>query len=158
MDLDKAVLRSLNPQYKKKSSLRTCYCPLCKVERKFRYQSKLSAFNYLQVVFISGTLGYLLFPLMKAKVVFMGFIVWMAFETLNKILFRKEIPCPDCGFDATWYRKDVKVARRKVAEYWQQVEQVKDANKAESEIEAVAQDLINHATSQEFEENHSQQF
>lgn len=32
--------------------------------------------------------------------------------------YRKEIPCPHCGFDASWYKKDVKVARRLVAAYW----------------------------------------
>lgn len=45
-------------------------------------------------------------------------MVWMSFELINKMLYRKDIPCPYCGFDATWYRRDVKIAHKKVQEYW----------------------------------------
>lgn len=44
--------------------------------------------------------------------------LWIAFEVVNKILYRKGIPCPYCGFDATWYRRDVKIAHQKVRDYW----------------------------------------
>lgn len=44
----------------------------------------------------------------------------MMIEIANKMLYRKEIPCPYCGFDATWYRRDVTVANQKVKDYWQQ--------------------------------------
>jgi hypothetical protein len=90
------------------------YCPLCRAERKIQYRSQLSPKNYMQIFTISLTLGYLLYPLMQLKVLFLFFFVWIAFEASVKILFRKQVPCPDCGFDATWYRKDVKVAREKV--------------------------------------------
>ena len=39
--------------------------------------------------------------------------------------YRKEIPCPHCGFDASWYKKDVKIARRLVKEFWDKQEDVK---------------------------------
>ena len=69
--------------------------------------------NIASIVLISIT-----FPLMGAKTFFWPFVVWMFFEGIRKILFRREIPCPHCGFDATWYRKDVKVARQQVQEFW----------------------------------------
>lgn len=137
MDLEKAILRSTQGKLNAKAPYTKYYCPLCRVERKFRYKSNLSLMNYLQVLLLSACIGYLLFPIMKAKVVFMLFIVWMTFETINKILFRKEIPCPECGFDATWYRKDVKVARQKVQDFWKQVELNKktESLKKEAKIE-----------------------
>jgi hypothetical protein len=46
------------------------------------------------------------------------FIFWGFFEFFNKSFFRKEIPCPDCGFDATWYKRDVRVAKKLVSTYW----------------------------------------
>jgi hypothetical protein len=45
-------------------------------------------------------------------------MVWGAMEFSLRLLFKKEIPCPHCGFDATWYKKDMKVARQKVKEFW----------------------------------------
>ena len=32
----------------------------------------------------------------------------------------KQISCPHCGFDATWYKRDVKVARQLVKDFWVQ--------------------------------------
>lgn len=75
--------------------------------------------NYLQIILVSGVVTWLLFPLIGEKSLVTVFVVWMAFELINKMLYRKEIPCPYCGFDATWYKRDVKVAHRKVKEYWQ---------------------------------------
>ena len=56
---------------------------------------------------------------MKAKVVFLFFPVWLAFELGNKLLYRKELPCPYCGFDPSWYRRDVTVAKKMVQNFWQ---------------------------------------
>jgi len=56
---------------------------------------------------------------MKERMLFWPVVVWAAFEAIYKIFFRKEIPCPHCGFDATWYKKDVKVSRRLVEEFWE---------------------------------------
>ena len=103
-------------QTKKSKSI--IYCPLCRTERKIQYRSQLTPMNYLQIFTISIAVGYVLFPLMQYKVLFLFFFVWMAFETSVKVLFRKQVPCPDCGFDATWYRRDVKVARLKVKQHF----------------------------------------
>lgn len=59
-----------------------------------------------------------LYPLMELKGIFSFFVVWGAFEAALRVNFRKEVPCPHCGFDASWYKKDVKVARQKVDEFW----------------------------------------
>jgi hypothetical protein len=42
------------------------------------------------------------------------------FELSIRTDFKKQVPCPHCGFDATWYKKDVKVARSVVKEFWDQ--------------------------------------
>lgn len=83
-----------------------------------KYRKNLQGKQYAQLAFTTGILSYGLFPFIGAKAVFAFFILWPSFELLNKTLYRKELPCPHCGFDATWYKKDVKIARRLVKEFW----------------------------------------
>ena len=59
-----------------------------------------------------------MYPFLGLRSVVVFFLVWGVMEFSKRILFKKEIPCPHCGFDATWYKKDVKVARQKVKEFW----------------------------------------
>jgi rubredoxin len=94
------------------------FCPLCRTPRQLKYRSDLSKFNYLQILVVSAMMIYFLFDFIGVKSLLVVFFNWIFFEATNKFLFRKNIPCPDCGFDATWYKKDVKMAKRKVAEFW----------------------------------------
>lgn len=57
------------------------------------------------------------FSFFEFKVVGVPFLVWLAFESIHKSYYRRDLVCPFCGFDPTWYRKDVKLARRKVEEF-----------------------------------------
>lgn len=54
---------------------------------------------------------------------------------MNKILYRRELPCPHCGFDPTWYKKDIKLARRKIAEFFE-----KQAPTEKREVEEVMEE------------------
>jgi hypothetical protein len=56
----------------------------------------------------------------------------MGFEGIRRMLFSRQVPCPHCGFDASWYKRDVKVARRLVGEFWgdKQSEKDKESGKA----------------------------
>jgi hypothetical protein len=47
-------------------------------------------------------------------------VVWIIFETIHKALYRKELSCPFCGFDPTWYKKDIKLARKRVEDFIKQ--------------------------------------
>ena len=74
---------------------------------------------------------------------------------INKLLYRKEIACPYCGFDATWYRRDVKKANELVKDFWlknyptlvnpPQVEEIEtnSANIHSNKNEAGSQNVIN---------------
>lgn len=104
--------------YKLKNPSYNCFCPLCRTERQMKYRKNLSWVQYAQLIFASAVATYFLFPVMKEKSVFLFFILWPTLEITNKILYRKELSCPYCGFDATWYRRDVKIARRKVQDFW----------------------------------------
>jgi hypothetical protein len=63
-------------------------------------------------------INLLIFPFTGFKGGFFIFLVWGGFEFIKRSLFKKEIPCPHCGFDASWYKRDIKVARKLVQEYW----------------------------------------
>lgn len=95
-------------------------CALCGTKRELRYNKNLTLLNYFQILLTSSALIYLLFPYFSYKALYILFIVWLVFEISIKLLYRRDIPCKNCGFDATWYKRDVKLARKKVEEFWSQ--------------------------------------
>jgi len=110
--LERRIFKAKNPSM-------TFLCPLCRTERAFHYRPRLSVLNYGQIVLLTVATIWLTFPIFQWKSFFFFFIYWTVFEAMVRLLFRKEIPCPHCGFDASWYKRDVKVARKKVEEFWQ---------------------------------------
>jgi len=94
------------------------YCPLCGTQRAITAKPHLSALNYLQMTLITVAITACLYPFMEWKGIFSFFFVWAVFEGAFRLNFRKEVPCPHCGFDASWYKKDVTVAREKVDQFW----------------------------------------
>ena len=104
--------------YKHKNPSMEFFCPLCSSKRVFNSTPRLSAKNFFQLSLSSLIAGAALYPLMGARSSFVFFIFWALFEAGIRMNFRKEIPCPHCGFDASWYKKDIKVARRLVEEFW----------------------------------------
>lgn len=106
--------------YKHKKPTMRFFCPLCGTERAFNYRPRLTRKNYLQVAVTGLFLTVLTYPIIKAAAFCSIFFVLGVAEFAVRTLFRKEIPCPHCGFDASWYKRDVKMARKKVKEFWQE--------------------------------------
>ncbi len=94
------------------------FCPLCRTGRAITVHYKLTVLHCAQIVAVATVFTALLWPLMGARSLFSFFLVWIAFEGTLRLLWRKEVPCPHCGFDASWYKKNVKIARKKVEEFW----------------------------------------
>ncbi len=132
------------------------FCPLCGTKRAVVTNPHLSAMNYLQISLITMLLTASLFPVMGFKGVFSLFFVWAAFESVLRLNFRKEVPCPHCGFDASWYKKDVKVARAKVDEFWKANSKVQPGHSSvlESSVKGDDSELLTGVASQgsEFEQ------
>jgi len=112
--------------YKLKNPRMEFFCPLCRTKRGFSCSPRLSKKNYLQVFFLSLILTLALYPFLGVRAGVVLFLVWGAMEFSLRVLFKKEIPCPHCGFDATWYKKDVRVARQKVKEFWEGKKPISD--------------------------------
>jgi hypothetical protein len=72
---------------------------------------------------------------MSFRAGFVFFIYWFGFEATVRLLFKKDLPCPHCGFDASWYKRDVRVTRQKVEEFWQ----AKQVDNQESSLESSAE-------------------
>ena len=106
--------------FKIKNPATKFYCPLCRTERAFIYHPHLSSKHYVQIFMTSVILVLLTFPIMGYGSFASFFLVWGIFEMAVRLLFRQEVPCPHCGFDASWYKRDVKVAKRRVQEFWAQ--------------------------------------
>ncbi len=104
--------------YRYKNPAKAFYCPLCRTERAVTISPRLTTRNYLQIFLTSIILSSALFPLMGVRSFFTFFLVWAIFEIAVRTDFKKQVPCPHCGFDATWYKKDVKVARQLVKDFW----------------------------------------
>ncbi len=110
----------MNLTAKKKSSKTECFCALCRSPRVIRYSRRLQQRQYLQIL----TLGFVLTAATSQWFAWKGLfalpLIWAIFESIHKSLYRKDLKCPYCGFDPTWYKKDVKLARRKVEEFLKQ--------------------------------------
>ncbi|MCT4641628.1 MAG: hypothetical protein N4A33_04970 [Bacteriovoracaceae bacterium] len=103
---------------KSQVKLSSFLCALCGVSRSMKYSKNLSRLNYLQILVLSAVTIYSFWAIIGPKVIFSLFVYWIGFEVINKVLYRKEIPCPHCGFDATWYKRDVTIAKQKVEQFW----------------------------------------
>ena len=103
--------------YKVKNPKKKFFCALCKSPRELRYQRTLSSRNHFQLTVLIVCLAWPSYEMLGPRSLFVLPIVYMIAEVANKILYRKNLPCPFCGFDATWYRRDVTVARKKVLDF-----------------------------------------
>lgn len=122
------------PYRMKKPALRF-FCPLCRTERSISTRPRLSGWNYFQIALSSIFFFVVLFPFMEWNSFYLSFIIWIGAEAAVRMRFKKEIPCPHCGFDATWYKRDVKVARKLVNNFWEkQSEPVVETGATQQEV------------------------
>ena len=106
--------------YKYKNKDNMFFCPLCRTERGITISPRLTNKNYVQILLTSIVFGAALFPWTGVKCFFIFFVVWGIFELAVRTSYKKQVACPHCGFDATWYKRDVKVARQLVKDFWAQ--------------------------------------
>ncbi len=122
--------------YKLREPAMTFLCPLCATERAFSTRPRLNRLHFLQITFLTAITTILFYSLTGIKILPVFFLYWTVFEIAIRIRFKSEIPCPHCGFDATWYKKDVRVARKKIKEFWDKKNQVPETEQVvEDEVE-----------------------
>lgn len=93
------------------------FCALCRAPRELKQSSELSILNYAQLILLSSLITYFTYDVISLKGMISIIPMWAIFEFVKKSLYRKELTCPTCGFDPTWYRRDVKMAREKVKNF-----------------------------------------
>ncbi len=106
--------------YKYKNKDRNFFCPLCRTERNVTTSPRLSKKNIAQITLTSVMIAAALFPFFGVESFIVFFAVWGAFELAVRSDYKKQIPCPHCGFDATTYKRNVKIARQEVVDFWAQ--------------------------------------
>jgi hypothetical protein len=89
-------------------------CPLCRTQRGFAFSHKISRKSALKVFFIS--LFTIPFLGIWAMALFFGLVSLL--ELGLRLLHKCEVPCPYCGFDASWYKRDLNTAREKIKSFW----------------------------------------
>jgi hypothetical protein len=102
------------------SQKKECFCALCRSPRTLNYSRHLLARHYVQIFILGLVVTASSFPWLAFKGVISLPVIWALFESIHKSLYRKDLKCPYCGFDPTWYRKDVRLARQKVEEFLKQ--------------------------------------
>ncbi len=106
--------------YKYKNKSRNFFCPLCRTERNVSVSPRLTKKNHFQIILCTIVLGSMLYPFFGVESFVIYFALWGSFELAIRSDFKKQVPCNHCGFDATLYKRDVRVARQKVADFWAQ--------------------------------------
>ncbi len=105
--------------YKFKKPVMNFFCPLCRSERFFIYNARPTMTNYLQITMFGIFMMVMTYKFLGLMSVVFFFLGWGGFELCLRILHKREIPCPYCGFDATWYKRDVRVAKKLVKDFWE---------------------------------------
>ena len=105
---------------KKTSSRTECFCALCSSPRVLRYSRHLQGIHYLQILVLTIGVTAATYTQFEWRGAMTLPLIWALFESIHKSLYRKDLKCPYCGFDPKWYKKDVKLARRKVEEFLKQ--------------------------------------
>lgn len=103
--------------FRAKNPKKNFFCALCRAPRSLTLERHLSSINFVQIAVLTVFLTWALFQWLEWKTLGSFFIIWAGFEFVRKTLYRKELKCQYCGFDATWYKKDVRIARRQVEEF-----------------------------------------
>ena len=107
------------PVYRIKNAAIRFFCPLCGNDRGLQHRSSLGLQNYAHILLMGLILNVILWPFMGPKALFAGLLIWPIYEWIHKAIYRQDLPCPHCGFDAAWYKRDVQMARKIVQEFWQ---------------------------------------
>lgn len=129
--MKKVQHKPLEPRvFKYKNTARNFFCPLCRTERNVTTSPRLTKKNHVQILLSSIVLGSMLYPFFGVESFLVFFALRGAFELAIRSDYKKQLPCPHCGFDASWYKRDVKVARQKVAEFWAQKQPVNSSTSA----------------------------
>jgi hypothetical protein len=103
--------------FKIKNPKKEFFCALCRAPRALKYERHLTQLNYLQIIILTVAITAVSYNTIGFRGLSSFFIIWAAFESTRKMLYRKDLPCTYCGFDPTWYRRDVRVARKKVEDF-----------------------------------------
>lgn len=111
-----------------KPAKREVFCALCRSPREIKTSPDLTMLNYLQIFFIAGLFTALTYSWINIKGILIAIPLWAGFEFVKKSLYRKELSCPKCGFDPTWYKRDVKMARAKVQSFFEGQKQTSSSN------------------------------
>lgn len=103
-----------------KKTKKEFFCACCRSPRTLRYSRRLENRHFVQIMVLTLVFAACVYPWLSWKGVMSMPIIWALFESIHKSLFRKDVKCPYCGFDPTWYKKDVRVARRQVEDFLKQ--------------------------------------
>lgn len=122
------TMRKLTRSFQYKNHANVFFCPLCSSQRVQRVRPKLTWHNHIQLTLLTLFTTLILFPALQWGGLMTYFLFWGLFDGFRRVLFKKEVPCPHCGFDASWYKRDVKMARKKVEEFWASREAEKARN------------------------------
>jgi uncharacterized Zn-finger protein len=105
---------------KLKKPTQEIFCPLCRTLRHIRFSPRMKKHHFIQMTVLTFLFVFFFWNIFKERGLFIFFLIWSLWEGFVRWSYKKEVPCPHCGFDATLYKRDVRQARQKVKEFWNQ--------------------------------------
>jgi hypothetical protein len=99
------------------------FCPICKSERRSFYWPSPRPRHYAMVAVAGAVLAGGVWPWTGFKGLFLALPLWAAFEFIYRAKARQSLVCPSCGFDPYLYKHDVKLARKKVEQFFEKKKQ-----------------------------------
>ena len=76
---------------------RNFICALCSSHRKLKYSKNLTPKHFVQIFVLTLAFASLSWSALGISSLIALPVIWMTFEFTNKVLYRKDIPCPHCG-------------------------------------------------------------
>ncbi len=123
-------MESLPFQYQKRPYWEF-YCPVCKAKRRTFYWPSPRKKHYISLGVLAFCLTGVLWPLFGFKGFFLNFPIWGLFEFFYRARARQSLICPHCGFDPYLYKYDVKLARQKIEQFFEEKNKMRMASPAE---------------------------
>ncbi len=121
-------MESLPFQYQKRAFWEF-FCPVCKAQRRSFYWPSPRLKHYISLSVFAIIVTLILFPFFGYKGVFVNLPFWGVFEFIYRARARQSLICPHCGFDPYLYKHDVKLARQKMDEFFEEKRKLAEVQK-----------------------------
>lgn len=105
------------------------FCPVCKAQRRSFYWPSPRLKHYISLSIFAILITLIMYPFFGMKGFVVNLPIWVVFEFVYRARARQSLICPHCGFDPYLYKHDVKLARQKMDEFFEEKRKAQENQK-----------------------------